>query len=98
MSSRRLFSMMAVAVMVTVTMTFCMMVVMPHCFNMMALVMIGVMISVVASMSLVSMTLLSMTIVSVVSIIALFDFRYTCLLYTSPSPRDLWISRMPSSA
>ena len=22
----------------------------------------------------------------------------TCLLYTSPSPRDLWISRMPSSA
>ena len=24
--------------------------------------------------------------------------RYTCLLYTSPSPRDLWISRMPSSA
>ena len=25
------------------------------------------------------------------------DF-YVCLLYTSPSPRDLWISRMPSSA
>ena len=24
--------------------------------------------------------------------------RYTCLLYTSPSPRDLVISRMPSSA
>ena len=23
---------------------------------------------------------------------------YFCLLYTSPSPRDLWISRMPSSA
>ena len=23
---------------------------------------------------------------------------YVCLLYTSPSPRDLWISRMPSSA
>ena len=23
---------------------------------------------------------------------------YYCLLYTSPSPRDLWISRMPSSA
>ena len=22
----------------------------------------------------------------------------SCLLYTSPSPRDLWISRMPSSA
>ena len=26
-------------------------------------------------------------------------FKYkACLLYTSPSPRDLWISRMPSSA
>ena len=24
--------------------------------------------------------------------------KKTCLLYTSPSPRDLWISRMPSSA
>ena len=24
--------------------------------------------------------------------------RYTCLLYTSPSPRDLSTSRMPSSA
>ena len=23
---------------------------------------------------------------------------WICLLYTSPSPRDLWISRMPSSA
>ena len=23
---------------------------------------------------------------------------YTCLLYTSPSPRDLVVSRMPSSA
>ena len=22
----------------------------------------------------------------------------TCLLYTSPSPRDVWLSRMPSSA
>ena len=28
-------------------------------------------------------------------ILALIGF---CLLYTSPSPRDLWISRMPSSA
>ena len=28
-----------------------------------------------------------------------YDFLlYTCLLYTSPSPRDLVISRMPSSA
>ena len=26
------------------------------------------------------------------------DGRYTCLLYTSPSPRDLSTSRMPSSA
>ena len=24
--------------------------------------------------------------------------KKSCLLYTSPSPRDLWISRMPSSA
>ena len=24
--------------------------------------------------------------------------KWCCLLYTSPSPRDLWISRMPSSA
>ena len=23
---------------------------------------------------------------------------YCCLLYTSPSPRDMWTSRMPSSA
>ena len=27
-----------------------------------------------------------------------FDKAYTCLLYTSPSPRDLSTSRMPSSA
>ena len=26
------------------------------------------------------------------------DQRYTCLLYTSPSPRDGLLSRMPSSA
>ena len=26
------------------------------------------------------------------------DHRYTCLLYTSPSPRDATLSRMPSSA
>ena len=26
------------------------------------------------------------------------SFRYTCLLYTSPSPRDRTRSRMPSSA
>ena len=28
----------------------------------------------------------------------LFDAEKTCLLYTSPSPRDLSTSRMPSSA
>ena len=27
-----------------------------------------------------------------------FVFAYTCLLYTSPSPRDGLLSRMPSSA
>ena len=27
-----------------------------------------------------------------------FDLTYTCLLYTSPSPRDATLSRMPSSA
>ena len=26
------------------------------------------------------------------------DISYTCLLYTSPSPRDATLSRMPSSA
>ena len=31
-------------------------------------------------------------------IIARMDNAYTCLLYTSPSPRDLSTSRMPSSA
>ena len=30
--------------------------------------------------------------------ISLFKFEYTCLLYTSPSPRDVEESRMPSSA
>ena len=30
--------------------------------------------------------------------IALFLRTYACLLYTSPSPRDLSTSRMPSSA
>ena len=25
-------------------------------------------------------------------------YRLSCLLYTSPSPRDMWTSRMPSSA
>ena len=26
------------------------------------------------------------------------DYSESCLLYTSPSPRDDWLSRMPSSA
>ena len=30
--------------------------------------------------------------------IDLSDQEYTCLLYTSPSPRDATLSRMPSSA
>ena len=29
---------------------------------------------------------------------AMIQFRYACLLYTSPSPRDATLSRMPSSA
>eukprot|EP00831_Metopus_contortus_P083977 TRINITY_DN9429_c0_g2_i3.p1 TRINITY_DN9429_c0_g2~~TRINITY_DN9429_c0_g2_i3.p1 ORF type:complete len:127 (+),score=22.71 TRINITY_DN9429_c0_g2_i3:172-552(+) len=29
---------------------------------------------------------------------AIYDLLYICLLYTSPSPRDLSTSRMPSSA
>ena len=29
---------------------------------------------------------------------SIFTVDYTCLLYTSPSPRDLSTSRMPSSA
>ena len=27
-----------------------------------------------------------------------YNWDYTCLLYTSPSPRDATLSRMPSSA
>ena len=30
--------------------------------------------------------------------VALFDMNEDCLLYTSPSPRDATLSRMPSSA
>ena len=33
-----------------------------------------------------------------VAIISKKELDNICLLYTSPSPRDLWISRMPSSA
>ena len=32
------------------------------------------------------------------AIIAGADMHYDCLLYTSPSPRDATLSRMPSSA
>ena len=35
---------------------------------------------------------------SKVAIISKSEEDNVCLLYTSPSPRDLWISRMPSSA
>ena len=31
-------------------------------------------------------------------LLGLFTYFYVCLLYTSPSPRDLSTSRMPSSA
>ena len=32
------------------------------------------------------------------SIDQVLDYEYLCLLYTSPSPRDATLSRMPSSA
>ena len=35
---------------------------------------------------------------AVAGILALPDGTYICLLYTSPSPRDATLSRMPSSA
>ena len=31
-------------------------------------------------------------------LVTLFRLAYDCLLYTSPSPRDATLSRMPSSA
>ena len=41
----------------------------------------------------------SMSLEEKISISRVFDeLGIDCLLYTSPSPRDLWISRMPSSA
>ena len=49
-------------------------------------------------------TIMEFGLVSVVFItmmMGMFDIgqmTYTCLLYTSPSPRDLSTSRMPSSA
>ena len=38
------------------------------------------------------------TVVDKQSMVVLAADRYTCLLYTSPSPRDRQKSRMPSSA
>ena len=35
---------------------------------------------------------------SLLNKISILDFIFTCLLYTSPSPRDDQTSRMPSSA
>ena len=40
----------------------------------------------------------SLFILSAMSVRGLVDYIYFCLLYTSPSPRDLSTSRMPSSA
>ena len=37
-------------------------------------------------------------IAAIISLSVFYGIYYFCLLYTSPSPRDLWISRMPSSA
>ena len=37
-------------------------------------------------------------IVTVIVILWLLTGIYSCLLYTSPSPRDATLSRMPSSA
>jgi len=38
------------------------------------------------------------TVEGVIQAAVLFGMVWTCLLYTSPSPRDLSTSRMPSSA
>ena len=40
---------------------------------------------------------ISMFIQLIITVVALLRV-YTCLLYTSPSPRDATLSRMPSSA
>ena len=40
----------------------------------------------------------SMTVLGSVTIWKHDDHHYSCLLYTSPSPRDIVKSRMPSSA
>ena len=36
--------------------------------------------------------------IEVYEVATFYDMFYTCLLYTSPSPRDRSLSRMPSSA
>ena len=40
----------------------------------------------------------SVMFIPVTALLTLFAVFYTCLLYTSPSPRDGLLSRMPSSA
>ena len=44
------------------------------------------------------LTLLAMNMVGYKNLCKLVTLGYTCLLYTSPSPRDATLSRMPSSA
>ena len=39
-----------------------------------------------------------LNVLTVIGILIYFGIALTCLLYTSPSPRDLSTSRMPSSA
>ena len=41
---------------------------------------------------------LTVVMMTVVTSVSLMVHIYTCLLYTSPSPRDATLSRMPSSA
>ena len=38
------------------------------------------------------------TVLLIICIARMYSRNYTCLLYTSPSPRDGLLSRMPSSA
>ena len=45
-----------------------------------------------------SVTAQRVTIVDPDTIPALYEATWACLLYTSPSPRDATLSRMPSSA
>ena len=38
------------------------------------------------------------TVASLIALVAIGTWAFFCLLYTSPSPRDGLLSRMPSSA